>query len=230
MTTQIQGAATETQADFERWANDLRGHRGVYKQSSFRWDPDDVLTLVSWATCNRLVFTTLDHLDTLHQARGKLRGEMRKARDATAPHILRAATAGGSARTAEALGFRQLVVDQFINFPHTTEGQSIYVRNATIWLHDNPLIHAWEANQAWTVVASAFAVVDDTITTVMWEQHYDHGTSTPALAAASGITENQVQTRIRRRDREITGTGVDPRRSTPIPGQTYGIGSPDCRR
>lgn len=225
---QTQVGATETPADFQRWVDDLSGHRRVYRQSSFRWAPNDVLTLVSWATWNRLEFTTLEHLATLRRARGKLRDEMRKARDATAPHILRAAAAGGSALTAEALGFRQLVVNQFIDFPGTPEESSIYVRNATVWLHDNPLIHAWEANQAWTVVASAFAVVDDTITTVVWEQYYDRGTSWSALAAASGITENQVQTRIRRRDREVSETGVDPRRPTPIPGQTYGTGSPDC--
>lgn len=72
------------------------------------------------------------------------------------------------------------------------------------------------------MVTAAFQVVDDTITTVVWELHHDADHSVAGLAAASAMTENQIRTRIHRRDREVrAATAMDPRRPTPIPRQTY---------
>lgn len=169
VSTAVPSVAADRRERAELWVDDLRWHRKMFQDSRFRWTSEHVMAIVTRYTGGQLDFTTVRHLELLHQYQLELLDYSCQTRDAMADPLRRAnQTLGGNWEpTAEALGLTMIdckVAVWFAVGASQEQRTNVNIERVLRRLpFANPLIEAWELKQLWRMYESAADILEDTI-------------------------------------------------------------------
>ena len=213
-------------ADRERlpadWREDVLWHRQMYRQSRFRWAPENATNIAMQTTRGRLEFSTPKQLATLERQRMELLGYTDQVRLAMAAPLREARRAFGPRwGTALALVGMPTMDARIITWSAVGATPS-QVTNADVRrvLHGiplpNPLTEVWELRQLHSMFEAAGDLLEDAVCDLVLELRERQGLAALAPLTVSGIAD-QLRMRVERQ-RDRRGGPGDGRR---VPQQQY---------
>ena len=150
------------------WLDDLAWHRRMYRQSRFRWTPEDAITLALAYTHGRVEFDTAHHLQLLDGEQLRLRAGLGQVRDVMAGLLRVARSCYAATEWEDVVRLVGLPDDDACVFV----GPSVPVevaRNSDVRRVlrgiplPNPLSQVWELQQLYGLYAAADRLLEDTI-------------------------------------------------------------------
>lgn len=204
------------------WREDVLWHRQMYRQSRFRWAPENATNIAMRTTRGRLEFSTPGQLATLERQRMELLGYTDQVRLAMAVPLREARKAYGP-RWGSALALIGMpTIDARIITWSAVGARPDQATNADVRrvLHGiplpNPLTEVWELRQLHSMFEAAGDLLEDAVCDLVMELRDHHGLTALAPLTVSGIAD-QLWMRVERQ-RDKRGEPGDRRR---VPQQQY---------
>lgn len=204
------------------WYEDVLWHRQMYRQSRFRWAPENATNIAMRTTRGRLEFSTPGQLATLERQRMELLGYTDQVRLAMAVPLREARKAYGP-RWGSALALIGMpTIDARIITWSAVGARPDQATNADVRrvLHGiplpNPLTEVWELRQLHSMFEAAGDLLEDAVCDLVMELRDHHGLTALAPLTVSGIAD-QLWMRVERQ-RDKRGEPGDRRR---VPQQQY---------
>lgn len=206
----------------EDWLEDMAWHRRMYRQSRFRWVPEDPLSIALTWTRGRLEHKTVAHLQTLDVQLCDLRDFAAGIDDAMTPLLRQARRHSAASGWSEGLALVGLSATDADKLCRRTAkpggaGHPETRRALRGFPLPNPWSQVWELRQVRNMYAAAEAIMEDVFCDLTLELHPTHGWLSLAEVTLQHLTANQLQLRVQDQ-RETRGEPGDPRR---IPEQRY---------
>lgn len=206
----------------EDWLEDMAWHRRMYRQSRFRWVPEDPLGIALTWTRGRLEHQTVAHLQTLDVQIYDLRAFAAGIDDAMTPLLRQARRHSAASGWNEGLALVGLSTTGADDLCRRTAkpggpGHPEARRALRGFPLPNPWSQVWELRQVRNMYAAAEALMEDVFCDLVLELHPTHGWLPLAEVTLQHRTATQLQLRIQDQ-REARGEPGDPRR---IPEQRY---------
>lgn len=197
--------------EWEGWVYDYNWHRNHHKQSRFRWDPADVMKLITTTTKGQLEFTQPDDLVQLEDIAEKFNDYCESLLVNITPHLERAINASSADAVADAWSITQFGLVARIRAYRLMPGNSRadwILRD--LYLSSNPLVRGWELLQHWAIHDGAHRIILNTLGVLAFElaasgpaselQAHDQIAAAMRYLASWGITEAPAPMEIPRQD------------------------------
>lgn len=206
----------------EDWLEDMAWHRRMYRQSRFRWVPEDPLAIALTWTRGRLEHQTVAHLHQLDVQLRELRTFAAGIDDATIPLLRRARRHSLSDGWGEGLALVGLTAegaDELCRRTARPGGHSHPDARRALrgFPLPNPWSQVWELLQVRSMYAAAEDLIEDVFCDLTLELKPLHGWRPLAEVTLRHRTETALQVRVQEQ-RKTRGEPGDPRR---IPEQRY---------
>lgn len=204
------------------WIEDMSWHRRMFRQSSFRWVPEDPMSIaLHWAR-GRLVHETPGHLRLLDQQIRDLHSYAFGIDVAISARLdeARKKTAGEDWRAGlKLVGFTSTEV-KFLRLdtlglpvpPHQEVRRALHG-----WPLQNPFSQVWELRQMRGMYRAAENLLEDALCDLAVELAPRHGWHNISQVTRSNNSAKQLLARVEEQ-RELRGEPGDPRR---VPSQQY---------
>jgi len=206
----------------EEWVDDVRWHRRMYRESHFRWAPEDPALIFLDYTRGRCVFETPAHLRFLDARQERLQGWMAQIRNAMAKPLREARTWCPQPVWNEGLkliGLTERDVRIIIGVAGVSPDPSANrdVKRALRGFPlPNPFTQVWELRQMHAMYQAADNMMEDTLVDLLLELEPRRGWDNLADFTVCGHPE-PLKTRVKAQ-RAQRGELGDPRR---LPAQHY---------
>lgn len=169
--------ATRSPAD---WLEDMAWHRRMYRQSRFRWVPEDPLGIALTWTRGRLEHETLAHLHTLDGQIGDLRSFADGIDDAMTPLLRQArrhSEVGEWTQGLELVGLSAVGADDLCQRTARPGGADHPDARRALrgFPLPNPWSQVWELRQVRSMYAAAQAIMEDVFCDLVLELHPTYG-------------------------------------------------------
>lgn len=198
------------------WLEDMAWHRRMYRQSRFRWVPEDPLGIALTWTRGRLEHETVRHLATLDLQITDLRTFATGIDDAMIPLLRQARRHSDDSAWQEGVllvGLDCASADALCRRTAKPGGSAHpEVRRVLRGFPlPNPWSKVWELRQVRSLYSAAEAIVEDVFCDLVLELEPSHGWQQLAEATVSHRTVSALQRRVQEQ-RDARGEPGDPRR------------------
>lgn len=206
------------------WVEDMTWHRRMFRQSKFRWVPDDAMSIaLSW-TRGRLVYDTPAHLRLVDEQLLALKGFACGIDDAMLAPLTEARQRSGSAdwkAGLELVGLTPLDIEILRHSALSTPRDAPLHREARRAIHgipwSNPFSQVWELRQMRGMYAAAENLLEDAFCDLALELAPEQGWHNLSQLTLRHRSARTLQHRVE--DQRVTrGEPGDPRRE---PVQRY---------
>lgn len=215
-------AVAAARRDPSNWIEDMSWHRRMFRQSYFRWVPEDAMSLALQWTHGRILHETPGHLRTLDQQIIDLQLYSSGIDVATSALLEEARMKSSAADWRAGLALVGLSIDDARNLRFDAQGlpvpQHREVRRALKgWPLPNPFSQVWELRQMRGMYKAAEHLLVDALCDLVVELAPTHGWHNLSQVTRYNNSAKQLRTRVKWQ-RECRGEPGDERR---IPNQTY---------
>lgn len=199
------------------WLEDMAWHRRMYRQSRFRWVPEDPLGIALTWTRGRLEHQTVAHLHALDVQLADLRTFAAGIDDATTPLLRRARRDSPSDAWHEGLvlvGLSAVGAEELCLRTARPGGHSHPEARRALsgFPLPNPWSQVWELLQVRSMYAAAEAIIEDVFCDLALELEPAHGWKPLAEVTLRHRTAALLQGRVQEQ-RDARGEPGDPRRT-----------------